>query len=227
MTHAAPTRIDRFAATVRRPGVGRTIARTAGFNITATIASGLAGIVLARALGPTMQGEYAAITAWFGIALVVGQMGQPAALCFYVARESCRAREYVATSRAMTLITGAFVITAGIIIAPVLAKHSSAETLGYRIAFGCGSFEVSWLRCEDAVFAVYDSVDVLMLLAQVEVPVVSKSPLATRAPSFKMASAPSSSHLAPVMSILSLTMCLHAPSMIPVAIGQPLPSAVA
>ena len=37
-----------------------------------------------------------------------------------------------------------------------------------------------------------------------------------------MASAPSRPHLAPVMSILSLTMCLHAPSMIPVAMGQPL-----
>src|ERR1039458_561324 len=39
-------------------------------------------------------------------------------------------------------------------------------------AIGCGSFEVSWLRCEDEVFAVYDSVDALMLLAQVEAPVV-------------------------------------------------------
>ena len=37
-----------------------------------------------------------------------------------------------------------------------------------------------------------------------------------------MASAPASPHLAPVMSILSFTMCLHAPSMIPVAMGQPL-----
>ncbi len=150
MTHAAPTRIDRFAATMRRPGMGQTIARTAGFNITATIASGLAGIILARALGPTMRGEYAAITAWFGIALVIGQMGQPAALCFYVARDPFSAREYVATSRAMTLITGAFVVAVGIIIAPVLAKHSSAETFGYEIAFSasiigfvCGSYTFS------------------------------------------------------------------------------------
>ena len=42
-----------------------------------------------------------------------------------------------------------------------------------------------------------------------------------------MASAPSSPHLAPVISILSFTMCLHAPSMIPVAMGQPFFSAVA
>jgi O-antigen/teichoic acid export membrane protein len=136
MTHAAPTRIDRFATTMRRPGMGRTIVSTAGFNIMATIASGLTGIILARALGPTIRGEYAAITAWFGIALVIGQMGQPAALCFYVAREPGRAREYVATSRSMTLTTGVLIVIVGIIIAPLLAKQNSAETLGYRIAFG-------------------------------------------------------------------------------------------
>jgi hypothetical protein len=37
---------------------------------------------------------------------------------------------------------------------------------------GCGSFEVSWLCCEDEVFAVDGSVDALMLLAEVEAPVV-------------------------------------------------------
>src|SRR5260370_42602974 len=36
-----------------------------------------------------------------------------------------------------------------------------------------------------------------------------------------MALAPSSPHVAPVMSLRSLTMCLHAPSIIPVATGQP------
>src|SRR5260370_28749791 len=40
------------------------------------------------------------------------------------------------------------------------------------ISSGCGSFEVSWLRCEDEVFAVYGSVDALVLLAEVEAPVV-------------------------------------------------------
>ena len=98
---------------MRRPGVGRTIARTAGFNVASTVAAGLGGIILARAVGPTVRGEYAAITAWFGVALMVGGMGQPAALCFYVARDPQRAREYVATSRAMMLTTGALALAAG------------------------------------------------------------------------------------------------------------------
>ncbi len=132
---AAPSRIQLAAATLRWSSIGRSIAQTAGFNVAATAAAGLGGIILARALGPTVRGEYAAITAWFGIALMVGDMGQPGALCFYVARDPQRAREYVATSRAMTLATGTVAIASGILLAPVLAHGVAAVSLGYRIAF--------------------------------------------------------------------------------------------
>ena len=101
-----------------------------------TVAAGLAGILLARTVGPTVRGEYAAITAWFGIALMVGGMGQPAALCFYVARDPLRARQYVATSRAMMLATGAVALLAGMLLAPVLSRGNPEVATGYRIAFG-------------------------------------------------------------------------------------------
>jgi O-antigen/teichoic acid export membrane protein len=110
--------------------------RTAGYNMAATIAAGLGGVIIARAVGPTVRGEYAAITAWFGVALMVGGMGQPAALCFYVARDPLRAREYVATSRAMMLATGALATAAGILLAPLLAHGNPEVAAGYRIAFG-------------------------------------------------------------------------------------------
>lgn len=135
-THAAPNRIQLVAAALRWSGVGRSIAQTAGFNVAATAAAGLGGIVLARAVGPTVRGEYAAVTAWFGIALMVGGMGQPGALCFHVARDPLRAREYVATSRAMMLTTGTVVLVSGMLLAPVLAHGVAAVSLGYRIAFG-------------------------------------------------------------------------------------------
>jgi O-antigen/teichoic acid export membrane protein len=125
-----------FATTLRRPGVARTVTGTAAFNISATVAAGLGGIVLARALGPALRGEYAAITAWFGVVVIVGGMGQPAALCFYVARDPGRAPGYVATSRAMMLATGALAVATGIVLAPVLAHGNDAEALGYQVAFG-------------------------------------------------------------------------------------------
>ena|SRR5271166_4519482 len=40
------------------------------------------------------------------------------------------------------------------------------------ISVGCGSFEVSWLRCEDMAVAVFGVVDAFVLAAEVEAPVV-------------------------------------------------------
>src|ERR1700722_1520956 len=104
-----------------RRGLVRSVAGTAGFNMAYTVAAGLAGIIIARTVGPTVRGEYAAVTAWFGVALMVGGMGQPAALCYYVAHDPRRARGYVATSRAMMLTTGAVALVAGLVLASVLA----------------------------------------------------------------------------------------------------------
>jgi O-antigen/teichoic acid export membrane protein len=136
VTHAAPNRLQSLAITLRWTGIGRTIARTAGFNVASSVAAGLGGIILARALGPVVRGEYAAITAWFGFTLVMGEIGQPAALCFHVARDPQRAREYVATSRAMMLTSGALVLAAGMLLAPLLSREQASVTVGYRIAFG-------------------------------------------------------------------------------------------
>jgi O-antigen/teichoic acid export membrane protein len=134
--HAEAGRLQGLAAKLRRRGFAHTVARTAGFNIGSALAAGLGGIIMARAVGPTVRGEYAAVTSWFGLALIVGGVGQPAALCFYVARDPLRARDYVATSRAMMLVTGTIALAAGFLLAPLLAHGQPAVIVGYRIAFG-------------------------------------------------------------------------------------------
>jgi O-antigen/teichoic acid export membrane protein len=134
--HTAAGRVQTVTTRLRRPGTARMVVRTAGFNTASTVAAGLGGVIAARAFGPTVRGEYAAVTAWFGLALMVGGMGQPAALCYYVAQDPDRARRYVATSRAMMLATGALAMAAGFALAPVLARGSPGVTVAYRIAFG-------------------------------------------------------------------------------------------
>ena len=42
----------------------------------------------------------------------------------------------------------------------------------FFIVDGCGSFEVSWLRCKDESVAVFRVVDAFVLAAEVEAPVV-------------------------------------------------------
>ncbi len=140
----------RIAAGLRRRDFARSVARTAEFNVATAAAAGLGGIIIARVVGPTVRGEYAAVTAWMSVLLIVGGMGQPAALVYYVAREPLRARDYVATSRVMMLATGMVTVVAGFLLAPMLAHRLPAVTAGYRIAFGtlivgfvAGSFTAS------------------------------------------------------------------------------------
>ena len=135
VTADAPASHLRELASALRRGVGRQVASTAGYNVAATAAAGLGGIIVARALGPEMRGEYAAVTAWFAVALMIGSMGQPAALCFYVAYDPGNARDYVATSRAMMLVTGIASLAGGILLAPLLARGNTGLTVAYRIVF--------------------------------------------------------------------------------------------
>ncbi len=140
LAFAAPARVGRAwsgaVTRLRRRGFARSVAQTAGFNVAAMAAGGLGGIIIARSVGPTVRGEYAAITAWAGVLQIAGGVGQPAAVVYYVAREPSRAREYVAASRVMMLVTGTVVLVAGFLLAPVLANGLPAVTLGYRIGFG-------------------------------------------------------------------------------------------
>jgi len=124
-----------LASMLLRRGVGRQVARTAGFNVASAAAAGLGGIIVARALGPVMRGEYAAVTAWFGVTTMIGGMGQPAALCFHVAHDPGNARGYVATSRSMMLVTGTAALAGGILLAPLLARGNAGLTAAYRIVF--------------------------------------------------------------------------------------------
>ncbi len=133
---ASPGRLEGLAERLHWSGTGKVMARTAGFNMVTAMASGLGSVVVARALGPTGRGEYAALMAWFGISLIVGQMGLPAALCFYVAKDPQHARDYVATSRAMMVATGMLAFIAGLLLAPVLSRGNPQIADDYRIVFG-------------------------------------------------------------------------------------------
>src|ERR1039457_2979417 len=49
--------------------------------------------------------------------------------------------------------------------------HSQTDPPLRTLVAGCGSFEVSWLRCENVGFAVFGVVDTLVFAAEVVVPV--------------------------------------------------------
>ena len=134
-THALADQLQIARTALGRRHIGGAIARTAFFNTAAAATAALSGVLIARTVGPTVRGEYAAVISWFGVLLLVGEMGQSASVCFYVASDPQRARGYVATSRAMMLVTGAVALVVGLVEAPVLAHGNPGLTGAYRIAF--------------------------------------------------------------------------------------------
>ena len=96
------------------------------------------------------------------------------------------------------------------------------------ISFGCGSFEVSWLCCEDEAVAVSGVVDAFVLSAEVEAPVGVEVAGGDDGAEFQdgLGAFQPPSRARYVHSVLD-GMCLQAPSIIPVAMGQPFFSAVA
>jgi stage V sporulation protein B len=126
-----------LVARLALPGIGRPVVLTAASNVAITVAGALGGIIIARSTGATVRGEYSAVTSWLGIAIMVGEFGQPVALCYHVARDSERAREYLSTSRAMMVTTGVVALAVGMALAPVLSHGRPELTLAYRIAFCC------------------------------------------------------------------------------------------
>ena len=137
-------------AALRERETGAAIARTACFNVASAASAALGGVILARAVGPTVRGEYAAVTSWLGVLLLAGEVGQTAAVCFFVARDPHHARGYVATSRTIMLVTGAVALACGLAAAPVLAHGNPGLESAYRltfagsvIAFACASYTFS------------------------------------------------------------------------------------
>ncbi|EHR51806.1 membrane protein involved in the export of O-antigen and teichoic acid [Saccharomonospora marina XMU15] len=116
-------------------GVVRNMLGTALVNMILAAFAAATGVVIARALGPTGRGEYAAIFTWFSVVLAVGQLGQTAATTYFVARHPKRAPDYLATSRNLMVASGVATLLLGIFVAPLLASGNEVVTWGYRLMF--------------------------------------------------------------------------------------------
>lgn len=76
----------------------RAVGRTAGFNLTVTAIGAVTGVLLARWLGPSGRGDYAAATAFLGVVLVVFELGLGSSVVFHVSRKKELHADYVWTA---------------------------------------------------------------------------------------------------------------------------------
>lgn len=121
----------------------RSIATTVVANVIQLAATGLTGILITRSIGPSPRGEYAAIMVWFGVIRTVGELGLTTSTTFFVARNLANAREYIATSRRLLVLSGVLFGSVGMAITPALSSSNRAVTIGYLVMFGTVSVYLS------------------------------------------------------------------------------------
>lgn len=114
----------------------RALTTTTAANLVSLAAAGTTGILITRSVGAADRGGYAAVMSWFGVALVVGELGQTAATTFFVAGNRADASGYVATSRNLMMFSGLSTMVIGISLSPLLGRGDRELQLGYVVMFG-------------------------------------------------------------------------------------------
>lgn len=126
-------------ANMMRGGLARAVVGTAGANFVVIFVNLAVGVVVARSLGDSGRGVYVAVQAWYALSLVLGEVGQSAAVTYFVAKQPDALRSIVSKARWIMFTGGALVATAGVLSANLISGGVSETRIGLTIAFvGCG-----------------------------------------------------------------------------------------
>lgn len=120
------------------PLASNSIVQASGANFVILGLTLASGVIVARSLGAEGRGHYAAIMAWFSLALVLGELGQSGAVTYHVSRYAHWRRDLVKSSQTMMGLAGIVVAAGGVLAADLLAGGDSGVAAAYRVSFlGC------------------------------------------------------------------------------------------
>lgn len=102
----------------------RSVRTTAAYNLAATATSALTGILLARWLGPSGRGDYAAITAYMVVALIICELGLGSSVVYHISRNIPAQADYVKTATALLLPMALVAAVASAILGQALFGNS-------------------------------------------------------------------------------------------------------
>lgn len=93
------------------------------------------GLLAAHLLGPTGEGELAAIQTWPMVLATLAMVGMPEALTYYLARRPRLAKEYLGTAVGVALVAYAVVGAAAWLVMPWLLRSQPHQVLGAARVF--------------------------------------------------------------------------------------------
>lgn len=119
----------------------RSVGRTAGFNLAATGVSATTGVMLARWLGPSGRGDYAAVTSFFGLTLVVFELGLGSSVVFHVSKFKRAHADYVWTAAGLLIPLALGAALVSVVLGVTIFGDSSSRraaflVLPFSIVFG-------------------------------------------------------------------------------------------
>jgi O-antigen/teichoic acid export membrane protein len=111
----------------------RSVGRTAAFNLTATGVSAITGVLIARWLGPSGRGDYAAVTAYFGLALVFFDLGLGPSVMFHVSKQKRAHADYVWTAMGLLVPLALVATLVSVILGVTVFGDSPSRRAGFLI----------------------------------------------------------------------------------------------
>ena len=129
--------MTRLASLLPHGSARRGIARTTLVIGASLLFNTAAGVIVSRQLGAEGRGHFAAIVAWYSVALVLADVGQTASVTYNVATSHGSAARFIASARMVMAGSGIIVGTVGIAFSGILAGGDPQVALAYRIAFAC------------------------------------------------------------------------------------------
>ena len=107
----------------------QSVALTAVINLGLSGIGIISGLLVARLLGPTGRGEFAAIQTWPNMIAVLSAFGLHDALAYYVSREPNRVGSWLGTATISALLIGIPFATVGYWLMPWLLQAQSAVVI--------------------------------------------------------------------------------------------------
>ena len=127
----------------------RSVGRTAAFNLAATGVSAITGVLLARWLGPSGRGDYAAVTSYFGLALVFFELGLCSSIVFHVSKYKQAHADYVWTAAGLFVPLALVAVLVSVVLGVTVfgdspSRRTAFMVLPFSIAFGFASAPASF-----------------------------------------------------------------------------------
>lgn len=131
------------------PSFLRSVGRTAGFNLAGTGVSAITGVLLARWLGPSGRGDYAAVTSYFGLALVFFELGLGSSVVYHVSKYRKAHADFVWTAAGLlvplALAAGLVSVVLGVtVFGDSPSRRAAFMVLPFSLVFGFASAPASF-----------------------------------------------------------------------------------